>query len=328
MDAGGLARAPAPGNPAPMSMTLIRKKFFDPLVTAKGEARASVSLTQLQTLWFNTGTLCNIECANCYIHSSPVNDRLVYLALDDVLPLLDEAKEMGTREIGLTGGEPFMNPEIIAIMDAALSRGFDLLVLTNAMKPMLRPRVQKGLFDLRARFGPQITMRISIDHHTKEFHEKERGPGTFQPTLDGMMWLASHGFRLAAAGRTCWGEEEAAARAGYRALFEQHDIDIDTEDPGQLVLFPEMDEGGDPPEITIDCWNILGKSPTDMMCASSRMVVRHKGEKRASVQACTLLAYDRAFDLGPTLKEARGPVPLNHPHCATFCVLGGGSCSA
>ena len=49
-------------------------KFQDALVTAKGEARAHVALRALETLWFNTGTLCNLTCRNCYIESSPRND--------------------------------------------------------------------------------------------------------------------------------------------------------------------------------------------------------------------------------------------------------------
>ena len=89
-----------------------------------------------------------------------------------------------------------------------------------------------------------------------------------------------------------------------------------------------MDETAEVPEITTACWGILGKSPKDVMCASSRMVVRHKGAAAPSVIACTLLPYDPQFDLGTTLREAEGPVQLNHPHCAKFCVLGGASCSA
>jgi hypothetical protein len=63
------------------------------------------------------------------------------------------------------------------------------------------------------------------------------------------------------------------------------------------------------------------------MCATSRMVVKRKESDGPSVVACTLLPYDRAFDLGSTLASASGKVTLNHPHCAKFCVLGGGSCS-
>jgi hypothetical protein len=58
------------------------------------------------------------------------------------------------------------------------------------------------------------------------------------------------------------------------------------------------------------------------------MVVKRKGEARPVVVPCTLLPYDPQFDLGHRLGEAGGAVPLNHPHCAKFCVLGGGSCSA
>jgi organic radical activating enzyme len=108
-------------------------KYSDPCVTAKGETRASVAWSGLKTLWFNTGTLCNITCANCYIDSSPTNDRLVYLTRADVEPYLAELTQ--TAEIGITGGEPFMAPEIIAILDGALARGHTLLVLTNAMRP-------------------------------------------------------------------------------------------------------------------------------------------------------------------------------------------------
>jgi hypothetical protein len=89
-----------------------------------------------------------------------------------------------------------------------------------------------------------------------------------------------------------------------------------------------MDERAEVPEITVDCWRILNKSPDDMMCASSRMVVRRKGAPGLSVVACTLLPYEPQFDLGDSLKGALDPVKLNHPHCAKFCVLGGGSCKA
>ena len=144
----------------------------------------------------------------------------------------------------------------------------------------------------------------------------------------GMKWLADHGFRLKAAGRTCWDEEESDSRAGYKKVFADLGIPIDADDPSSLVLFPEMNDGGDPPEITKDCWDILSVDPGSMMCATERMVVRHKGDGYASAQACTLLAYDQQFNMGKTIKEASRPIKLNHPHCATFCVLGGGSCSA
>ena len=113
-------------------------KFRDAGTTAKGERRAMVPLAGLRTLWFNTGTLCNLACATCYIESSPTNDALVYLTLAEVDAYLDEAEHLGAREIGFTGGEPFMNRDMIAMVRSALDRGFEALVLTNAMRPMRR----------------------------------------------------------------------------------------------------------------------------------------------------------------------------------------------
>jgi organic radical activating enzyme len=76
-------------------------------------------------------TLCNLACRTCYIESSPRNDALVYISLAEAEAYLDEAQALGTREIGFTGGEPFMNPDMIAMLQAALVRGFEALVLTK-----------------------------------------------------------------------------------------------------------------------------------------------------------------------------------------------------
>ena len=319
----------APTGPSPFRVKaapLPREKFADPVWTAKGERRASVPLTRLDTLWLNTGTLCNLACATCYIESSPTNDALVYLAASDAARFLDEAQALGTREIGFSGGEPFMNPQFLAMLTDTLERGFEALVLSNAMKPMRRH--EAALLALRERFGDRLTIRVSLDHHTQAGHEGERGPGSWEPGLAGLKWLSDNQFSIAVAGRLLPGEGMAEARAGYARLFAAEAIRIDAHDPARLVLFPEMDETKDIAEITVDCWGILGKSPAEIMCATSRMVVHRKGEPAPRVAACTLIPYDPQFDRGATLVEASGAIALNHPHCARFCVLGGASCSA
>ena len=309
--------------------TLPNGMFDDPEWTATGERRASVALRRLETLWFNTGTLCNIACESCYILSSPENDALVYLTAAEVDTYLDEIhdRKLGTREIAFTGGEPFMNPDMCAMAESALTRGFDVLILTNAMRPMMRPRVREALAALVARFGDRLVLRISVDHHNAALHDAERGAGTFGVTLEGMRWLAGIGARMQVAARTKWDEGEAATRTGFARLFAAEGFAIDAEHPVELVLFPEMDETVAVPEITTACWGILGKSPESIMCSNARMVVRRKGADAPAVLACTLLAYDEAFELGATLAEADRVVPLNHPHCAKFCVLGGARCS-
>ncbi|WP_409433204.1 radical SAM protein [Litorimonas sp. RW-G-Af-16] len=313
-----------------MNAPIDPQKFRNPQTTAKGEKRAQVFFKRLDTLWLNTGSLCNIECANCYIKSSPTADHFVYLTLDDVTPYLDEidAMGLGAIEIGVTGGEPYLNPNMIAISEAVLARGHSLLVLTNAMKPMMRPRVQAGLLDLAKRFPDKTTFRVSLDHFSAAGHDTERGEGSFAVALRGMRWLSDHNMPMNIAGRAMFSEDEATARAGYDKLITDHNWAIDAMDPAQLILFPEMDASVDVPEITVACWGILDISPDTMMCSNSRMVVKRKGEDRASVLACTLLWDDTQFEMGKTLTESLGPVALNHPHCAKFCVLGGASCSA
>jgi uncharacterized Fe-S cluster-containing radical SAM superfamily protein len=302
-------------------------KFKDALVTAKGEERAQVGLRALETLWFNTGTLCNLTCRNCYIESSPRNDRLVYLTAAEVAAYLDEIERDGhaTRLIGFTGGEPFMNPELPAMLDDVLSRGLKAMVLTNAMKPM--HRMKPALLGLLQRHGRNLTLRVSIDHYGRTLHEAERGRRSWQPTIDGLVWLAEAGFDVHVAGRRFSEESESEVRAGYARLFAGLGVSIDAHDPMALVLFPEMDATVDVPEITTACWGILKKSPDSVMCASARMVIKRKGAARPAVVACTLLPYDPQFELGETLADSVGAVRLNHPHCAKFCVLGGAACS-
>jgi uncharacterized Fe-S cluster-containing radical SAM superfamily protein len=302
-------------------------KFQDALLTAKGEERAHVALRSLETLWFNTGTLCNLTCHNCYIESSPRNDRLAYLAAAEVRAYLDEIERdgHGTRLIGFTGGEPFMNRDLPAMLEDALGRGLKAMVLTNAMKPM--HKMKAALSGLLARHGHNLTLRVSLDHYGRALHEKERGARSFKPTIDGLVWLAQAGFDVHVAGRRFSDETEAEVRAGYARLFAELGVAIDAASPVSLVLFPEMDARVDVPEITTACWGILKKSPDSVMCASARMVVKRKGAERPAVVACTLLPYDPQFELGNTLAESVGAVRLNHPHCAKFCVLGGAACS-
>ena len=307
--------------------TLNPLKFRDPRTTAKGEKRATVALRALETLWFNTGTLCNLTCRNCYIESSPRNDRLAYLTAAEVGTFLNEVaqRRLPVGTVGFTGGEPFMNPDLVPMLADTLGRGHAALVLTNAMRPMLKMADQ--LDALRVQHGKRLRVRVSIDHYGPALHEAERGPRSWAPTLEGLRWLATRGFVIEVAGRLFSNEPEPVVRQGFAQLFRDQGIPLDAADPVALVLFPEMDASVDVPEITEACWSILGRMPDSVMCSNSRMVVRRREADRPSVVACTLLPYETEFDLGATLAEAAGPVALNHPHCARFCVLGGGACS-
>ncbi len=100
-----------------------------------------------------------------------------------------------------------------------------------------------------------------------------------------MEWLSERNLRITIAGRRLANETEADARADYAELFRSRGLTVEASDPAALVLFPEMEGDRAVPEITEACWGILGRAPEQMMCATSRMVVRRKGAAEATIVA-------------------------------------------
>ena len=299
-------------------------KFSNQNNTADGSNRAFVNFEGLNTLWFNTGTLCNLTCKDCYIESSPLNDKLLYLDLKDVERYLDEIQmnNLPCKTIGFTGGEPFMNKDIIEIIELCLKKKFEVLVLTNAMQPM-----QNKINTLKklSKYS-DLRLRISLDHFSKYEHEKIRGDNTWDKALLGIELLMDNNFNFNIASRT-FNQDESIIRDGFNKLFKLHNLTINAYDAKDLILFPEMNTKSDTPEITTECWNILGIEPINMMCSDSRMIVKRKEDKLTQVVACTLIPYEDNFSYGNKLKDSFKKVYLNHPHCSKFCVLGGASCS-
>ena len=276
---------------------ITENKFKDPFITADGSARAFIEAKKIKTLWFNTGTLCNIECKNCYIESSPKNDRLVYLTFEEVKSFIDEAinKNLATNEIGFTGGEPFMNKDILKMIEYSLSKNFKVLVLSNAMKPMLNRKE-----DLLKLNHQNLTIRVSIDHYEKEKHEEIRGKNTFDVMMEGLLWLNQNNFNYTLATRLLWGEQEDQLRDNFNKFIDKYNLKLDAKSEQQLVAFAEMDEKSDTPEITTACWNILGKNPDDIMCSWSRMVVKKKAKKNQVLSLAHYFLTKMSLILGKT----------------------------
>ena len=215
-----------------------------------------------------------------------------------------------------------MNKDILKMIEYSLSKNFKVLVLSNAMKPMLN--IKEDLLKLNHQ---NLVIRVSIDHYQKEKHEEVRGKNTFDVMIKGLLWLNSNNFNYALATRLLWGEEEDQLRNNFNQFIDKYHLKLDAKSKQQLVTFVEMDKKVDTPEITTACWNILGKDPDNIMCSWSRMVVKKKGMLKPSVIACTLLPYEDEFDLGQSLTNSLQKIYLNHKHCSKFCVLGGSSCS-
>ena len=305
-------------------MNILEKKFTKKYTTALGHERAFVRFTGLETLWFNTGTLCNISCEGCYIESSPVNNKLLYLNVKDVEKYLEQIKvnNLPCDTIGITGGEPFMNKDIIPILNLCTKLNYNILVLTNAMQPMINKIKELIKFTNYNK----LTFRISLDHHSKVEHENIRGKNTWDKALKGIKWLANNNFKINIASRII-NKSEKHVRDGFAKLFKENNLPIDAYNKKELVLFPEMNLHADTPEITKDCWNILNKNPNNMMCSNSRMIVKRREDSKTHIVSCTLIPYEKDFSYGNNLKDSLKTVYLNHPYCSKFCVLGGASCS-
>src|SRR5467141_588025 len=90
-----------------------------------------VTLTHLDDLWFQvSGTLCNLTCTHCFISCSPHNRALGFLSPETVRRALEESVALGVKEYYFTGGEPFLHPDMAAILEVTLRYG-PATVLTN-----------------------------------------------------------------------------------------------------------------------------------------------------------------------------------------------------
>ncbi|MFQ5537977.1 MAG: radical SAM protein [Gemmatimonadota bacterium] len=294
----------------------------DWLRTPEGAPRGYIQAQRLAEVWFHTGTICNLACPFCLEGSRPGDNRLGRVTLDDVVPFIDEAVELGVRQFSFTGGEPFVVRDVPAILDYALERGA-CLVLTNGTKPLQR-RMDE-LEGLQNKPHP-LSFRVSLDYPLPERHDAGRGAGSFALALESLGELHRRGFGVSVARQMDEGENGREVEERYRELL----AGVGIEEPIRIVAFPDLlgpGETADVPLITEDCMTRYhtAESRASFMCASSRMVVKSEGRMR--VYACTLVDDDPDYDLGGTLAESLRPrIRLKHHRCYA-CFAFGASCS-
>src|SRR5215470_13110386 len=140
-------------------------------------------------LWLYTNFDCNLRCDYCCVRSSPKASRRA-LGLERVRRIAIEAAELGVGEIFVTGGEPFLLPDIGAIL-AACAVAAPTTVLTNGM--LLAGR---RLETLRSLPSERVTLQISLDSPTPERHDRHRGTGTWARAWKGIERARAEGFRV------------------------------------------------------------------------------------------------------------------------------------
>ena len=292
------------------------------LTTPDGDPRGYIDSPSLAELWFHTGTNCNLSCPFCLEGSRPGDTRIAFLTLADARPFIDEGVEIGVRKFSFTGGEPFVNPHFMSILDYALEHR-PCLVLTNGTEPLLNGFAQ--IAALRDKPHP-LSFRVSLDHPDPAQHDASRGKGNFRMALRTLGRLHAEGFGVSIARLMLPDEDRAARDAAYAPLLREAGLPEDL----SIVKFPDFKTPGsvaNVPHVTEHCMTsyTTEEQRAAYMCSFSRMIVKTNG--RCGVYACTLVDDDDDFDLGRTLRESLAVrIRFKHHRCYS-CFAYGSSCS-
>ena len=281
----------------------------------------TVPLSSLDELWFQVaGTRCNLECSHCFISCSPHNDKFGYLSLETVRRFLDESVEHGVREYYFTGGEPFLNKEMVPILEATLNYG-PATVLTNATVfkrewvERLRTVEDAGTFCLE--------FRVSIDGPDAETNDPIRGEGTFQRAMKGVGLLVEFGFLPIITMTRVWEDyEDQRVLGDFRKVLAEHGYTRP-----RLKILPRLKIGAEAERtegygrferVTHEMMEDFDVA--DLVCNHSR-VVTDRG-----VAVCPILLDTPAAILSDSLADSKRDFPLAYGACYT-CYQFGAICT-
>lgn len=280
-----------------------------------------VALQALDELWFQvSGTLCNLECSHCFISCSPKNDSFGYLSLETVRKSLKESVRLGVKEYYFTGGEPFLNKEMVPILEETLQYG-PATVLTNGT--VLKDEWLKRLRDAEDRSCFTLEFRVSIDGPTPEINDPIRGERTFERAMIGVEKLVNAGFLpIITMTRTWSDEEDQDVLSEFQKVLAEHG-----NDRPRLKILPRLKIGAEAERS--EGYNQAERVTSEMMvdydesqlvCSHSR-IVSDRG-----VHVCPILLEAPDSILGDSLSDSLQSFSLNHGACFT-CYLYGSICT-
>ena len=279
-----------------------------------------VPLLTLDTLWFQVaGTICNIACTHCFISCSPKNHSHEMLTLADVENRLAEAKALGVRDYYFTGGEPFMNRDLLTMLEATLRQG-PATVLTNGM--LLRKEVCGRLREMADRSDYSLDIRVSLDGFDRETHDAIRGQGVWDRVMIGLRNLAEAGINpVITVTEAADGVRTEQGRKRFLDLIRAWGFS-----KPRLKILPLFRIGAEEKRTrAYEDWERLTTPVlTDhdaevLQCSSSRMVTS-KG-----VFVCPILIETPEARMGDTIGETLRPFQLRYGACHT-CWVEGVSC--
>ncbi len=280
-----------------------------------------VELSNLDQLWFQVaGTRCNLTCHHCFISCSPKNDSFGYLTLDHVKQCLAESVDLGVKEYYFTGGEPFLNPDMVGILEQTLRYGA-ASVLTNGT--VLKDEWLHRLRAAEAASVYSLEFRVSIDGFSPEKNDPIRGEGTFDRAISGVIQLAQFGFLPIITAARTWNEDEEPQVVGdFVDMLRQKGYNRP-----RLKILPLLRIGAeedrsrgysDTERVTKQMMD--GFDQSQLICEHSRIVTDR------GVFVCPILIESPDARLGDTLAESAKPYEIKHGACYT-CYQYGAICS-
>jgi MoaA/NifB/PqqE/SkfB family radical SAM enzyme len=279
-----------------------------------------VPMLAMDTLWFQVaGTICNIACTHCFISCSPKNRNHEMMTAAEIARHLAEARELGVREYYFTGGEPFMNREIVPILEMTLRQG-PATVLTNGM--LLRPELCRRLKELSDGSEYSLDLRVSLDGFDRESHDAIRGEGVWDRVMTGLQNLATVGINpVMTVTEAAEGVGSAEGRKRFLEVIRSFGFDRP-----RLKVLPLFRIGAEAERThAYDDWERLSSESMSeanasiLQCSSCRMVTS-KG-----VFVCPILIEEPDARMGDTITETLRPFELRYGACHT-CWVDGVSC--
>ena len=280
-----------------------------------------IELTSLDELWFQVaGTVCNLTCRHCFISCSPNNHSFEFLSFEQVETALLESVEQGVREYYFTGGEPFLNRNLVPMLKRTLDFG-PATVLTNGT--VLKPEWLSELRAAEEQSGFSLEFRVSVDGPAAEINDPVRGDGTFERAIKGVALLCEHDFLPIITMTQTWDDSRnAEILQQFRDVLRKFGCHRP-----RLKILPRLKIGAEENRTEgyaeterITHQMMEGFDRNQLLCHHSRVITSR------GVYVCPILLEATDGKMGDTLAESLHPFPLNHGACYT-CFQFGAICT-
>jgi MoaA/NifB/PqqE/SkfB family radical SAM enzyme/SAM-dependent methyltransferase len=143
----------------------------------------------LREMWIHTNNSCNLTCEHCLVSSGPSGDK--GLSTEAIFAAIDEAAALGAERFFFTGGEPFVRPDLLALVEhVTVKHARELVILTNAT--LFEKEANRALLARLDR--AKVRFQVSLDGVCAEDNDPIRGAGSFERASAGLALLGELGF--------------------------------------------------------------------------------------------------------------------------------------